>query len=89
MFRKRFILCVAVLPLGIALVIYGAVFHAVVVFEKGATAAEVGVTGEMTKTLSELDINLETTRDGVIRLETGEIQSTRAPGEAPAAFCPT
>ncbi|MFC1783099.1 hypothetical protein ACFL02_05890 [Planctomycetota bacterium] len=87
--RKRLFFCIAVLPAGIALVLYGAIFHSVVVFEKGATAAEVDVAGQKSQTVSELDINLEATRDGVVRLVSGDLQSTRAPGEAPAEFCPT
>ena len=87
--RKRLILSVTVLAAGIALVIYGAIFHSVVVFEKGAAPDEVGVSGDKTETLSELAITLEATREGVTRLETGKIQSTRAAGETPAAFCPT
>ena len=87
--KKRLAFCLLVLSLGIALVLYGAVFRSLLVFEKGATAAEAGDTGQSSVILSELDINLEATRDGVVRLDTGQIQKTRAPGEAPAEFCPT
>jgi len=67
-------------------VFYGALFNKIMVFDKGATASDLVVVGH---TLTEFDVTLESTRDGVHLLETGEIQSTRAAGEAPAAFCPT
>ena len=86
---KRLIFSLAVLPVGIGLLIYGAGFHSVEVFEKGPADLDVISTEAKAEQLSELNITLETTRDGVVRLDSGKIQSTRAPGEAPAEFCPT
>ena len=87
--RNRLFFCLAVLPIGIAFVLYGAIFHSVIVFEKDAAADEVSVIGQNSQSVSEMDINLEATRDGVVRLDSGKIHSTRAPGEKPAEFCPT
>ena len=87
--RKRLIFSLAVLPVGIGLLIYGAGFHAVEVFEKAPADLDVISTEAKAELLSELNITLETTRDGVVRLDTGKIHSTRQAGEPPAAFCPT
>ena len=87
--RKRLIFSLAVLPVGIALLIYGAFFHSIEVFEKSAADHDVISTEAISEQLSELNITLETTRDGVVRLDTGKIHSTRQAGEPPAAFCPT
>ena len=68
---------------------YGALFNKIMVYDKGASTSDFVVVGQNFESLTELDVTLESTRDGVHRLETGEIQSTRMAGEAPAAFCPT
>ena len=68
---------------------YGALFNKILVYDKGASGSDLVVVGNNYENLTELDVTLESTRDGVHRLENGDIQSTRAAGEAPAAFCPT
>ena len=89
MIRRRLRFFVILLIAGTFLVFYGALFNKIMVFDKGATASDLVVVGQNFETLTELDVTLESTRDGVHLLDSGEIQSTRAPGEAPAAFCPT
>ena len=68
---------------------YGALFNKIQVYDKGASASDMVVVGQNFESLTEFDVTLESTRDGLHRLESGEIQSTRAAGEAPAAFCST
>ena len=87
--RKRLLFFVVLLIAGTFLVFYGALFNKIMVYDKGATASDLVVVGQNFESLSELDVTLESTREGVHRLESGEIQSTRAAGEAPVAFCPT
>ncbi|MCP4709477.1 MAG: hypothetical protein GY869_12690 [Planctomycetes bacterium] len=87
--RRRFRFFVVLLAVGTFLVFYGALFNKIIVFDKGFAASDPVLVGQNFDTLTELDLTLESTRDGVHLLETGEIQSTRAAGEAPAAFCPT
>lgn len=81
--KERLILSIAVLVLGAVSLLYGLKFGDRTVLQKGDSDDKKAMT------LTATEIIEDVTRDGLVRLDSGEIQRTYGKDEKPADFCAT